>query len=362
MELHNSSKLDASYASSLSPDGSNGLVIVAKGSWSFPKGDQNAKLLKREESLAIQETDTFTGDPGVSSPIYENDFASFKPYCDVIMHAHAHSIMECGEERVRVRLKLNQIDKQFSVTGARAWISIGLGTKLNTPQLFNTQPINYDIAFGGTDSSRLSDGKIKVCMANPIGLGYLPLHSDKDRKGKAGPQTEEIGEPIRSSSHLYKPQSFGPIARNWLPRLQYGGTYDQNWIDNVRPFLPDDFDERFYQCAPSDQQTDYLKGGEKVILEGVHPTGIISFEIPQPVIYMAVIDAQNKEHILQPVADTLIIEPELERFSIVWRANWKLCRTAEEVDTILVGTPTKAWRRAKMLGKTYMLDKGKLLR
>ena len=49
--------------------------------------------------------------------------------------------------------------------------------------------------------------------------------------------------------------SFGPMGRGWPGRIEYGGTYDQNWIDNIFPFLPPDFDDRYFQMAPPDQQT-----------------------------------------------------------------------------------------------------------
>ncbi len=116
----------------------------------------------------------------------------------------------------------------------------------------------------------------------------------------------------------------------------FGGTYDQHWIENVRPFLPDDFDERFYQCAPPDQQTPYLQGGEVVTLSGVSPKGELSFVIPSNPINMVIRDNRGTEHVLSPNADTLIIEPELNRYSIVWRANWPIFRTPEEVDMILI--------------------------
>ena len=41
--------------------------------------------------------------------------------------------------------------------------------------------------------------------------------------------------------------ALGPLTRSVPRRLKYGGTYDQNWEDNIFPFLPPDFDERYYQ-------------------------------------------------------------------------------------------------------------------
>ena len=63
------------------------------------------------------------------------------------------------------------------------------------------------------------------------------------------------------------PAGFGPIARHWEPRVRWAGTYDKRWQRTRKPLLPDDFDDRFHQCAPEDQQVDGgLIGGELVEL------------------------------------------------------------------------------------------------
>ena len=60
---------------------------------------------------------------------------------------------------------------------------------------------------------------------------------------------------------------FGPLAAHWQPRVQWGGTYGDKWAKDRQPLLPEDFDERFFQSAPEDQQAPtYLKGGEAVEL------------------------------------------------------------------------------------------------
>ena len=63
------------------------------------------------------------------------------------------------------------------------------------------------------------------------------------------------------------------MGRGWPGRIEYGGTYDQNWIDNVFPFLPADFDDRYYQMAPPDQQTDPPAGRRGGHPRQPHPRG-----------------------------------------------------------------------------------------
>ena len=64
------------------------------------------------------------------------------------------------------------------------------------------------------------------------------------------------------------------------PRYPYAGTYDQHWIDEVFPFLPADFDDRYYQAAPEDQWIDEPQGGEEVVLVNLTPEGRTSFRLP----------------------------------------------------------------------------------
>lgn len=135
-------------------------------------------------------------------------------------------------------------------------------------------------------------------------------------------QSEELDIPITSlKSKKYIPKSFGPVARNCYPRHTLGGTYDKDWNDNIRPFLPEYFDELYYQCAPLDQQTKHLKGGEEVVLVGIVPQGKISFNLPKEFVPMQAILNSGGRHNLNPVIDTLIIEPDEGRLIMVWRAR-----------------------------------------
>lgn len=50
------------------------------------------------------------------------------------------------------------------------------------------------------------------------------------------------------------------------------GTYDEAWRANRHPLLPEDFDSRFWQCAPEDQiARPFLRGDEAYTLTHLHP-------------------------------------------------------------------------------------------
>ena len=59
------------------------------------------------------------------------------------------------------------------------------------------------------------------------------------------------------------PACLAPIAPSWLPRRAFAGTYDERWQRARAPYLPDDFDPRFFQCAAPEFAFDrYLQAGE----------------------------------------------------------------------------------------------------
>gem|GEM_PF-4352430 len=94
------------------------------------------------------------------------------------------------------------------------------------------------------------------------------------------------------------------------PRASYGGTYDEKWEKTQNPFLPKDFDIKYYQHAPEDQQIKgYLKGGEQVNLKNLHPDGDLTFKLPKLRINcLTVIDKTDIEH--RPNLHTVITNPD----------------------------------------------------
>jgi len=53
------------------------------------------------------------------------------------------------------------------------------------------------------------------------------------------------------------------------------------------------------------------------------------------------------------VIDTVIIEPDLKRYMVVWRSSFPLKRNLKEMQQAIVGRMSPAWYRARATGKTY---------
>lgn len=351
MELLNATKMRAGYTMGMQPDGRESLVVVVKGTFAIPAGGQEPQLSK--EQFPIVEADRFTTEPGLSAPVYESDYAPVKPRCDVVLLGSAYASHGLAAERVRVSLQVGPMRKQFDVIGNRFWIGGVFEPVATRPEPFTVMPLSYDVAFGGIDNLNADPSQHEAHALNPIGRGYFPKCGAAPINGKPLPNTEEPGQPVASPKQAYRPMGLGPIGRAWQPRQTYAGTYNQQWIDDVFPFLPKDFDERYHQCAPPDQQIEHLKGGEEVVLANLTPQGETAFRLPtveMPVTFYFK-NYQGKE--VSAAADTLIIEPDLGRFIIVWRASLPLRKNMFEVTQVVAGRMPRGWYRARELGKTY---------
>ena len=287
--------------------------------------------------VPLTEADEFTGEPGYSATLYETDYAHRKPYCDVLLNGSAYAPRGKTTNRVLVSLQVGKMKKSFSVVGDRVWDRILLKTTPTLPVDFVRKKISYDVAYGGTDKDKKYPDKVKTYLKNPIGVGYYPISNGKNLVGKPLPNTAEIGKLVKSKKGNYTPMSFGPIGRNFASRVVYAGTYDQKWLDNVAPFWPDDFDYRYFQAAPQDQQIPYPKGGEPVILQNLSSEGLTKFQIPRvstPVIF---IPYRGEDIIKEGMIDTVLIEPDCKRFCLTWRVSLPLRKNCFELKQVITG-------------------------
>jgi hypothetical protein len=359
MKLLNATRMQANYVMGMDSTGREYIVTAIKGTFILPPSGKGSELAA--EQVPLVDADVFTGEPGFSAPLYECDYALVKPRCDVLLNGSAYAPAGHRARRVTVALRIGSLNKSFDVVGNRSWISTGLGVVAGSPEPFVSMPISYDRAFGGIDAAHPDPARHRYYERNHAGLGF---HKQTEREfidGTPLPNTEQSGHPIVDPGGSYAPMAFGSIARAWQPRAKLAGTYDQNWLDNIFPFLPPDFDNRYYQAAPADQQIDYPTGGEEVMLENLTPGGYLRFNLPSinvPVVYYR---RDADDHEAQAVIDTIMIEPDLARFTMTWRSSLPLRRNMFEIEQVLVGEMPRSWHRARELGKTYYPSLGALV-
>jgi len=353
MELVTRLGIAAAATPGMAQDGTALILLVAKATFALPlngNADRAGTPL-----LALQppiiEADEFEAEPGLSAPRYEAELALYKPRCDVLLLGAAYAPGGTPAPACKVGLRVGALRKAFEVTGQRRWQKLPMswgGWTLSAGAPFHRQPLSYGIAYGGTDSRHAEPSKQAVCSANPVGLGF---HSDSDSDsalvhGRPAPQTQAINAPPADPWQPQASLSFGPVGRSWQPRLKLAGTYDDAWREQRFPLLPEDFDPLHWQAAPTDQQLDTLQPGLPVELWNLTPDGHCAFELPALTLQVRCTRAgqggasasatatstSTSTHMLR--ADTLLIEPEVGRFSLCWRMHWPRLRSLGEIQRL----------------------------
>ncbi len=260
----------------------------------------------------------FRGDPTNSSLLFETDLIHKKSRTDVIVHGHAYAQDGSQATMIAVRLRVGSIDKTLSVYGDRIIEGGFVGVTASHPLPFTRMPITYERSFGGTDQQDENPKRHACESSNPVGVGFGTAM--KHVNGRPAPNIEYPNSPYRGFDHG-RPAGFGPIARHWTPRSKFAGTYDGRWEKERMPLLPSDFEERFYQCAPEDQQTNgFLRGGELVELFNMTPGGYLSFEVPRiRFSFSTQLGIERVEH--RANLHTVIIEPDIPLVTLVWHSS-----------------------------------------
>jgi len=350
LKLINATGMAAGYTLGMEPSGAERLVVAVKGTFTLPPRGEQPQLA--EEQVPLTDADKFTGEPGLSAVTAECDWAPHKPRCDILLNGSAYAPGGKAAQRVQVGIKLGAWQKLFTVVGDRNWRG-GPVPRAGAPEPFEVMPISYDNAFGGVDNFHPDPGQHRTYLPNPVGRGYHRLLEPYLVDNTPMPNTEESNAPVTTPNGDYRPMSFGAIGRNFASRYPLAGTYDQNWQDNVFPFLPADFNPAYFQAAPEDQQVDKIVGGEPVILLNLTPDGRRDF--PLSAVEMPVVFFRRKggRDEMKAAIDTVIIEPDAQRFSLVWRASLPLKRNIFEVRQIVVGHMSRAWWRSIETGKVH---------
>jgi hypothetical protein len=300
-------------------DGYETLVSVLKGTFTVGSG----ACEPAEEQAAIVAADEPWGEPGASSTRYESDLAIFKPATDVVMIGHAHAPKK-GTRQMDVSLRVGTLGLKARVSGDRHWGYFLTLPRMSAPKPFEKIPLVFERAFGGAQPTK--DGKEIEFLdeRNPVGTGYVRKGRRKFINGLAVPNIEDPRRPLKRLGQKPPPLGFGYLGRHWLARRQYLGTYDKAWEANRLPLLPEDFDERAFCGAPAALQAlPHLVGGEPVRAIGVTPGKPLRFDLPT---YRPAMDAyfEGKWVALEPLLDTVVIEPDVPRVCLTWRARLRI--------------------------------------
>lgn len=294
-------------------DGIDSAYVVVKGTFALGRG-----LTRAETQVPPVLASLYYGDPATSSIRLASDISLMKPGTDVVVHGFAHAPNGVPTWQSDVSVTVGTLTKRLRVFGDRVWDTSQLAGSIAWVAPFERMPLVWERAYGGTDST---DRGLESDARNPAGVGFRAKRSSRPLNGMPLPNIEDPAALITSPGDSPAPSCFASVAPHWQPRLSYAGTYDDAWQQSRAPYLPKDFDARFFQvAAPGLCFPSFLQGGEPVELRGMTPSGLLSFHLPS-IRVQATFVIDGAAHPSQAVMDGLLIEPEESRFSIVWRAT-----------------------------------------
>ncbi len=285
------------------------LYIVVRATFNIGK-----QWTLANEQLPPIEADEYWTEPGKSSIKHASDYHIGKPCSDIIMVGHAFVPNGIEARQLDINLKVGRVNKTVRVFGDRQW----LDGRITQAKPFKTMAMVYEKAYGGV---HIQDGRVtSVERRNPVGRGFSGQRNVEEMNGVQLPNLEDPHNLISDIQHQPTPSCFGVSAPHWLPRAEYAGTYNETWQTTRAPYLPTDFDKRFFSMAHPDLvYPGYLKGGESVEITNMHPNGTVKFSVPKVRLHS---DVSMAGEVFHPAfnLETLVIEPNQLRASLIWRA------------------------------------------
>jgi hypothetical protein len=329
MQLFNLTPFAADRVVTSSRQGRDTLLVVVKGTFSLASQERGVPLLAAEQA-PITLVDTYAGEPGQSSLSRPSDLVPEKPGAEVFVTGHLIPA-QSGVGVLDVALTLGTVDKQVRVFGDRVWERSVFGYRASAPAPITRMPIAWERAFGGFDETTQ-----ERFGPNPIGCGFMGKKSQAKLVGTPVPNFVDRGAPLEAPGDQGRAVGFGALAPAWAERRQYAGTYDDAWLRDTSPFLPDDFDVRYFLAAPPDQRLSRpLVGGERGRLGGLAPDGQLDFLVPRARLEIEAMMGAELES-MAVVCDTVILELDTQALVLVWRARLDVQDRLDELRWIRV--------------------------
>jgi hypothetical protein len=278
MELINQSPYTAGIVVDTNRDGADTLVLMVKATFDIGPDGQ---LRLAEKQRDIEWGDVYSGAPGTSSVLYESDATWGRTGTDVALIGYAYP-KRPGDRQVDVSLRVGPLGKTARVFGDRRWETVIGGARMSVAEPFEKMPLVWERSFGGVDATAADPNHHALEARNPVGRGFRAKQSNAKLDGAWLPNIEDPQHLISTPADRPSPAGFGFVAKSWMPRVAYAGTYDDQWQKSRAPLVPDDYNSRFTVAASERLwAANGLHGGEPVDLVQLTPNGRLRFTLPK---------------------------------------------------------------------------------
>lgn len=312
LQLRNCTPFAATLAVFPDPAGVECVYAAVKASFDLSHGGP----VLAPKPVRFLAADVFWGDPAKSSLRAAADITLCKPATDVCLVGRA--VAPGAVPEMDVHLRVGPVRKTVRVFGDRHWVRFGDAWAISVPQTFERMPLRWEFAFGGIGAAAPGQ-PTEFEPRNPVGMGFVASYT-RDLQDHPLPNLEDPAQLLGTPMDRPPPACFAPLAPVWMPRRAYAGTYDAAWQSSRAPFLPADFDARYFQVASPDLVAPgYLVGGEPVEVVGCTAGNPLQFTLPNVQLGLQWdVDGRLIDGAAQ--LDTVLIEPDLARLQMVWRA------------------------------------------
>lgn len=324
LQLENSTPFAADITVFPNAQGIDTLYVIAKAT--FDVGD---KLTLAETQCPPTLKDEYYGEPQCSSLKYPSEYHLAKPGTDVIIIGDCIAPNHTAVASCDVEVGVGSLNEVVRVFGNRIWLRSGI----SSPELFERMPMTYENAFGGT--LRAPDGTVKAAEErNPVGLGFAGECSAEQMQGERLPNLEDPSQLIRHVGDRPSPACFAAIAPFWSARSQFAGTFDEKWQTERAPYLPLDFDSRFFHAASPDLTSHrHLQGGEPIWISNMTAEGRWAFHLPT-VTLVGHVFWRRRQDAINLVLETVTLEPNQARLMMTWRGELPVNQHALQVENV----------------------------
>lgn len=345
LQLENATPFEASLALFPNESGVDSLYVAVKATFSTA----GRQLAVSEEQQPLRAADEYWGEPGESSVRLPGDVHLCKPGTDILLVGTARHPDGRALEELLTRVYVGDVGREVLVVGDREWTGSYVGRAITSPEPFEEMPLTWELAYGGVHVHDEEKGKVYSEPRNPVGQGFKGKRRRSALAGTRLPNLEDPRAPLRKPGDRPTPAGYAAVSPQWEPRVSFAGTYDAAWQTSRCPYLPRDYDPRFFQLAPEGLiSARRFTGGEPVALDGVSREGPLRFALPRCAFEAAVRKGRDESG-LDLALERILFEPDEERFEMLWRTSYPCDKQALEIERVDVALASLEFDQAQAL-------------